>query len=459
MIGRFPLPEVAARLQAAWSGPAAECSGVSTDTRTLQPGDLFVALRGETHDGHHHLDEAARRGAVAAVVEQPVASGLPQLQVYDSRRALGELAVMNRERFRGRLAALTGSAGKTTTKNMIAAILAQAGDTLATRGNLNNEIGVPLTLLALQEQHRFAVVEMGAARRGDIAYLMQFVKPDVVLVTNALPAHLTGFGSLEVIAQTKGEIYQCLPETAVAVLNVDDAHAGLWREYIGKRQLLTCGWQSEHKADVTAVGVRADDEGYVRFTLVLPSGELAVALPVPGFQNVSNALGAAAVALALGCTPEQIVCGLEGFRNEPGRLTLRASRSGCRLVDDSYNANPGSVLSAIDWLAQMPSPRVLVLGEMAELGDESERYHIEVAQYAHRRGIERLWLVGPCAAAMCAAVGDGARARAFASQAELIDYAAAHVTAADTVLVKGSRRARMETVVQALAAGPLKGEQ
>lgn len=450
MIGTLSLATLASRLQLPWPGADVECSGVSTDTRTLQPGDLFVALRGDQHDGHQHLQQAQQRGAVAAIVEQRVESPLPQLVVFDSRRALGELARVNRERFSGHLVALTGSAGKTTTKNMAASILAQAGATLATCGNLNNEIGVPLTLLAIGAQHRFAVVEMGAARRGDIAYLMQFVQPEAGLVTNVLPAHLSGFGNLDTVAQSKGEIYQCLPEAGTAVINADLEYTALWREFAGRHRVLTFGWQGEHTADVTARQVRSDERGCIAFTLVLPQGEYPVSLPVPGFQNVSNALGAAALALAVGCRPEHIATGLAAFRNDPGRLSVRSSKSGCRLVDDSYNANPGSVKSAIDVLAEMPARRVLILGEMAELGERAGDYHEEVAVYAKRRGVEALWVVGPWAGAMAAVFGHGARA--FAGQAELVAHAVHEVRATDSVLVKGSRRARMETVVEALAA-------
>jgi len=455
MIGEFDMPVLATRLGAEWTGPAQSFSGVSTDTRTLAAGDLFVALRGEQHDGHHHLDQALAKGAVAAVVEQPVDSALPQLQAYDSRRALGELGAMNRERFTGTLVALTGSAGKTSTKNMIASIFRQAGETLATCGNLNNEIGVPLTLLSLQDSHRYAVIEMGAARRGDIAYLAQFAKPDAVLVTNVLPAHLASFGSVETIAQTKGEIYQCLGEQAVAVLNVDEPWSRLWREYIGQHHIVSFGWKGEERADVTARDVRADEQGFAQFTLVLPQGQYPVHLSVPGFQSVSNALAAAAMAIAVGCQPGAIVAGLEAFRTEPGRLGMCESASGCRLVDDTYNANPGSVRSAIDWLAQIPAPRVLVLGEMAELGDDACQYHEDIAAYASQRGIEQLWVVGPYADEMVRVFGD--RGKAFPDQDALISHARAHVHAGQTVLVKGSRRARMERVVQALAKHPLEG--
>jgi UDP-N-acetylmuramoyl-tripeptide--D-alanyl-D-alanine ligase len=276
-----------------------------------------------------------------------------------------------------------------------------------------------------------------------------------VLVTNVLPAHLEGFGSLDVIAQTKGEIYQCLSEQATAILNVDDAYAPLWREFIGKHKSLTFGWQSEHKADVTARDVRSDDQGCAHFQLVMPRGEYPVSLQVPGFQNVNNALAAAAMAIAAGCDAAAIIRGLESFHSEPGRLGLCESASGCRLVDDTYNANPGSVRSAIDWLVQMPSPRVLILGEMAELGAEAQRYHEDIAEYAQRRGIEHLWVVGPHAQAMGRAFGS--HAQVFADRAELIAYALEHVQADQTVLVKGSRRARMEYVVHALSTNNSEG--
>lgn len=451
MIGTFPMTLVAERLSSRWNGAAdTVCTGVSTDSRTVRAGDLFVALRGERLDGHDHLEAARAAGAVAAVVEWVADSVLPQLPVFDTRRALAELAAINRERFSGVLLALTGSAGKTTTKNMTAAILAQAGITQATRGNCNNEIGVPQTLLALEAQTRFAVVEMGAARAGDIAYLMQFVCPQIALVTNAMPAHLDGFGSLDGVARGKGEIYQCLADSGTAVLNADDASAPLWQSMIGRRTLIRFGWRSGAAAEVSARAVRVDAEANTCFTLVLPAGEYPVCLPVPGLSNVSNALAAAALALAAGCTPTQIVAGLSVFRNEPGRMALGRARCGARLIDDSYNANPGAVHSAIDVLAGLPGRRVLILGEMAELGPEAGRYHVEAAEYARERGIDALWPVGPWAAAMAAVFGDGAQA--FADQAALIAWADQQLVAGDSVLIKGSRLAGMERVVQALAA-------
>lgn len=457
MIGSFLMSDVASRLQAQWSGSAAAvCTGVSTDSRSLRAGDLFVALRGERHDGHAHLAQARANGAVAAVVDTPVDDALPQLPVFDTRRALADLGAMNRDRFAGVLAALTGSAGKTTTKNMLAAIFAQAGSTLATPGNLNNEIGVPLTLLSLEAQHRFAVVEMGAAKRGDIAYLMQFVRPQAALITNALPAHLAGFGSVDGVAQGKGEIYQCLPDTATAVLNVDESWAPLWHGMIGRRSLLRFGWRSDAAADIRAVDVRLDERGQACFVLQLPSGAYPVNLPVPGLQQVSNALAAAALATALGVDPDSIVAGLATFRGEPGRLSPRHARCGAYLLDDTYNANPGSVHQAIELLSVLPSRRVLILGEMAELGEASAALHAEVAASARQHGIEQLWLLGPHASEM--AVVFGAGAQVFADMEALIAHAGAQLQASDSVLVKGSRCVRMERVVQALIDDTGRGE-
>jgi UDP-N-acetylmuramoyl-tripeptide--D-alanyl-D-alanine ligase len=429
--------------------PAQDVSfcGVSTDSRTIAAGELFVALHGERFDAHEFVGAAVARGAVAVVCTRHVATQVPTLLVPDTLLALGLIARHNRMLFAGRVVGLTGSAGKTTTKEMIAAILSRAGPTIATQGNLNNEVGVPLTLLRLDAQARFGVIEMGASKPGDIAYLGRFAVPDVALLTNAMPAHLQGFGSLEAIAGTKGEIYDALGPAGVAVLNIDDRFAPDWERRIGSRRLIRASARHDSAADVRAADVSIE-AGMARFRLELPDGSRAVQLGVPGVHQVSNAVNAAAVALALGIGTDCIVSGLEAVRAVSGRMQQLRTDSGCLLIDDSYNANPGSVRAAIDSLACFSGERVLVLGNMAELGGHADALHREVGAYARERGIEQLLLVGEHGAEV--ARGYGARARVFASRDELAEACREFDRDGVVMLVKGSRSAGMEQVVEAL---------
>lgn len=420
---------------------------VSTDTRTLAPGSLFVALRGEHFDGHDFVAEAVRRGAAALLCSRPVEAAVPVLVVADTLVALGQLGRFNRELFTGTVVALTGSAGKTTTKEMIAAILGRDGPVLATAGNLNNEIGVPLTLLALHPALRYAVIEMGAGKPGDIRYLGALVRPDVAVLTNALPAHLEGFGSLQAVAATKGEIYEALGPDGVAVLNVDEPFAEAWLARIGARTVLRASAKGAVDADV-----RADDvsmhEGSAVFRLVSAAGAVRVALGVPGVQQVANAVCAAAAAVALGVGLDAIRDGLESLAPVSGRMQRRLGAHGCVLIDDSYNANPGSVRAAIDSLATFDGTRVLVLGNMAELGAQSRELHREAGVHARVRGIERVLACGPHADAVAEGFGPGAVA--LASREEVAAACREFDRAGSVILVKGSRSAGMEAVVAAL---------
>jgi len=447
MMRPMSLAEIAIALDIAPPSRDVMFSGVSTDSRTIGPGELFVALHGEHFDAHEFVAVAVARGAVAAVCSRDVATSVPTLLVPDTLLALGLIAHHNRRLFTGRVVGLTGSAGKTTTKEMIAAILARAGTTISTAGNLNNEIGVPLTLLRLQPQARFGVIEMGAAKPGDIAYLGRFAAPDVALLTNAMPAHLEGFGSLEAIAATKGEIYEALGATGVAVLNIDDRFALDWEKRIGDRRVIRTSARHDAAADVRAVAVRIE-AGAARFQLELPGGSCAVCLGVPGVHQVSNAVNAAAVALALGIDIDCIKSGLESVRAVSGRMQQLRTSNGCLLIDDSYNANPGSVRAAIDSLASYPGERVLVLGNMAELGEHADRLHREVGAYAQQRDIGQLLLVGEHGNEVAA--GFGARARVFASREALIAACRDFDRDGVVMLVKGSRSAGMEQVVEAL---------
>jgi UDP-N-acetylmuramoyl-tripeptide--D-alanyl-D-alanine ligase len=450
MIGEFDVAELVAALDAQYHGRDFSVAAVSTDTRTLVPGALYVALVGERFDGHDFLAVAAERGAVAAVVSRRVeACTLPQLLVDDTQVALGRIARINRRRFNGVLIGVTGSAGKTTCKEMIAAILAassqdQVTPVLATRGNLNNEIGVPLTLLSIAPEHRFAVIEMGAGQPGDIAYLCRFAEPDIGLVTTALPAHLERMGSVEAIAETKGGLFAGLKGSGVAIVNADSEFVPLWLRQAGSRRVVT--FALDAVADVTARDLHSTTEGQ-HFTLVTAAGEIAVTLPLLGRHNVRNALGAAAAALAAGASLAAVQRGLAQMKAVPGRLQPRRGLHGETVIDDTYNANPGAVKAAIDVLADFGGRRRLVLGNMAELGPDAESLHVEVARHARARGIDELLCVGPFAAAQAMAFGSAAQA--FADNDALL-AALARLPAVDAVLVKGSRSAGMEVAVRQL---------
>ncbi|MDP1708587.1 MAG: UDP-N-acetylmuramoyl-tripeptide--D-alanyl-D-alanine ligase [Gammaproteobacteria bacterium] len=424
--------------------------GVSTDTRSLQHGNLFVALVGPNFDGHHFISEAFAKGAVAALVNQRVEAPLPQLAVAHTHQGLGQLAAGWRAQFSLPVIGVTGSNGKTTVKEMIAAILAQSGPMLVTQGNFNNDIGVPLTLFQLDGKHRYAVIEMGANHLGEIGYLTQLVRPTVALITNAGPAHLEGFGSLDGVAHGKGEIYAGLDDDGIAVINADDVYAPLWRGLAGSRRCLSFGLSQP--ADVSAQWEAHADGSLIQ--LVTPAGQLALRLKLPGKHNVMNALAATAAALAVEAPLTDIQHGLEGMRAVAGRLQLRTGYNGVRIIDDSYNANPASLNAGITVLAAQPGAKWLVLGDMAELGPDAAQAHHAVGRAAHAAGINRLYCVGELSREASKSFGHGAHH--FATQAELVDairLAIAGNHADDiTLLVKGSHSAEMERVVAALTA-------
>ncbi len=434
-------------------------SGVSTDSRHIEPGELFVALRGERFDGHDFVEDVLQRGAAAAMVDRRWADAhqradLPLLVVDDTRQALGRLAGHWRRRFSIPLIGVTGSNGKTTVKEMCASILrAQArrdgfaaDAVLATRGNLNNDIGLPLTLLSLREGHRSAVVEMGMNRPGEIAWLAGLAQPTVAIVTNAQRAHLEGVGSLQEIAEEKGAIYGGLGPEGVAVVNADDPHAGYWRELNAGRRILSFGL--DEAADVTGC-CTLRGMGAV-LDLVTPQGEVTVDLKVPGAHNVRNALGAAAAGLAAGASLEAVVEGLAAFTGTRGRLQRGPGLSGSTILDDTYNANPDSVRAAIDVLAATPGRKVLVLGDMGEIGGTSAQIHDEIGGYAKSKGIDALHALGDMSAVAARSFGEGGHHH---RTVEALIEAVTRVLAEETVvLVKGSRFMRMERVADALSA-------
>jgi UDP-N-acetylmuramoyl-tripeptide--D-alanyl-D-alanine ligase len=429
---------------------------VHTDTRSLQPGDLFVAIKGERFDAHDFLPQAKAAGAVAAIAEHGLAeAGLPGLQVADTRRALGELAAAWRRRCELPLIAVTGSNGKTTVTQMIASILgAWLGDAaFSTQGNFNNDIGVPLTLLRLRQDdeawHRAGVVELGMNHVGEIAQLAAITAPTIALVNNAQREHQEFMASVEAVARENGAVFEALGPLGVAVFPADDAYTALWRSLAGDRPVLTFALHGD--ADVTAEAAWVDDHWSV--TLASPAGAAALRLHVAGEHNVKNALAAAACALAAGCPLEAVTRGLEAFAPVKGRSQVkRFERNGrsVTLVDDTYNANPDSVRAAIDVLAGLPGPRWLVLGDMGEVGEKGPEFHAEVGAYAQQAGIEALWTAGTLSTHASAAFH---HARHFDDVATLL-AALPNAPACASVVVKGSRFMTMEQVVNALISFP-----
>lgn len=449
MMRPMRLSEVAGPLGARLNGTDCVFTGVSIDSRRVLPGDLFVAIQGESHDGHDYVERAAAAGAAAALVSRGSGSVLPLLEVADTVTALGGLGACNRELYEGPLVGITGSNGKTTAKNLTQAVLAQRGETLATAGNFNNEIGVPLTLLRLSRETEFAVVEMGAARVGDIAYLCQWGKPHIALLLNAMEAHLETFGSLEDIAAGKGEIFDGLGAGDFAIINADQIWADRWRTRAGAATVIDFGL--EQPATVTARDFESLGTAGSRFTLLAPEGELLVTLRLPGRHNLANALAATCVGIACGLSLREIGAGLESVQPVSGRLATRRTAAGTTVIDDCYNANPGSMRAAIDLLAQAAPRRTAILGAMRELGPSSAAQHRDLGAYAKAAGIERFWGVGD--ALLPAVDAFGAGGQFFADRAALLPHLATEVDGDDTLLVKGSRGAAMEHIVQALLDG------
>jgi UDP-N-acetylmuramoyl-tripeptide--D-alanyl-D-alanine ligase len=422
---------------------------VASDSRTLEPGALFVALRGPNFDGREFVAAAATRGAIGAIVEAAVPHALPQIVVPNSLRALQQLGQTWRAEFSMGLVAVGGSNGKTTAKEMTAAILSRMGACMATRGNLNNHIGVPLTLMRLEASHRSAVVEMGANRIGDVAELVRLARPTVGLITNAGAEHLEGFGNLDGVAQGEGEMVSCLEPTATAIINADDAYADYWRKVAATRRMLTFGVHAN--ADFMARNsVLAIEHGEfaARFMLECPLGRRSITLKAGGAHNIANALAAAAAASAAGASLEDIVLGLGDFRAVAGRLQLKAGARDSWIIDDSYNANPSSVRAGLEVLRSLQGARWLVLGDMAELGAYAEDSHAHMGTYARDCGITRLFAVGPQSSRAAETFGSGAEW--FADADSLTRRLRAELKPGVTVLIKGSRINRLERVVQAL---------
>jgi len=423
-------------------GADVEFQGISIDSRTVQPGNVFFAIKGPRFDGHAFCHAALEKGAIAVIVENAITDiNAPQLVVTDTTLALGQVAGLWRERFATPVVAVTGSSGKTTVKEMIAAILRQAGPTLSTEGNLNNAYGVPLTLARLSQKDRFAVIEIGASAVGEIADIVPHVQPDVALITMIGPSHLEGFGSIDAIAHAKSEIYVGLRDLGTAVINRDDVYFDVMKA-AAPEKTMTFGFDAA--ADVHG----RYSAGELR--IAVAQDTISVSLPLPGKHNAYNALAAAAACISVGCGLHQVRDGLRSMHAVKGRLMLRDDVDQYRLIDDSYNANPASVMAAIDVLSQESGVTCLVLGDMLELGDAADDMHAEIGVYASKADIDHLLCIGDHVKHTCASFSGG-KAHHADTFDELVAHCVAEVPLGGTVLVKGSRSSRMETFIDALA--------
>jgi UDP-N-acetylmuramoyl-tripeptide--D-alanyl-D-alanine ligase len=438
------LSEAARVLDASMAGDNVVFRGVSTDTRKLLPGSLYFALQGPNFDGHAFVEEARDQGAAAAAVSRPCASSLPQLQVADTRLALGQLGAFWRQQFSLPVVAITGSNGKTTVRAMIESILSTCGRVLSTQGNLNNDIGLPLTLARLGPEDQYAVLEMGANHHGEIDYLAGLAQPSIAVVTNAGPAHLEGFGDMEGVARAKGELFARLDAGATAVINADDVFAPLWRSLASHCRIVEFGLDAD--AAVTA-GWTGDTRGS-EVRLRAPQGEIEFRLPLPGRHNVMNALAACAVSLAAGADLAAVRHGLESLSPVAGRFNIHSLPGDITLVDDTYNANPESLQAALDVLTLSDGDSWLVLGDMGELGATAASLHAAVGRKARAAGVTRLYGLGELAGQAVAAFdGPGG---AFSTLDELLEVLCTQLTGPLHILVKGSRSMHMERVVAAL---------
>lgn len=453
MIGTMRLSDLQDFLQATLFGSDAEFSRVTTDSRTIEAGDLFVALKGENFDANSFVGDVAKKHAVAAVVSDHQPVDLPQLVVSDTTAALGWLGHINRRRSDAIVVAITGSQGKTTVKEITGTILSQNKNVLVTRGNFNNNIGAPITLLRLNERHERAVIELGANAVGEIAWTAMLTDPHVVLINNATETHLEGFGSLEGVVQGKGEIIDSGASTHTVVLNGDDPHVDIWRKRAGKRRCVVFSLRgTEQRADyfVRALSINPDGS---RFTLVSPQGQVECFLPLPGRHNVANALAAAALCLEAGADTDTVRSGLLNVKAVRGRLFPIEGISGSRLLDDSYNASPSSFRAAIDVLVAISKDSalrsVLIAGDMAELGSQVESAHRDVGSYAREQGVDELWTVGEFSE--LASRSFGGNARHFSDKTALQEFAAKTLDSGYIALIKGSRSAGMDSITEKLS--------
>ncbi|KZY65800.1 UDP-N-acetylmuramoyl-tripeptide--D-alanyl-D-alanine ligase [Oleiphilus sp. HI0066] len=448
MIASMALSTLGDMTRGALIGNDVEFTGVSTDSRTIKDGDLYLALRGEQFDGHGFVDQVSDR-AVAIVVEEKQSVSLPQLIVGDSREALGFIGRYCRDQFDAPVIAITGSSGKTTTRKMLSAIMAMVGEVGATKANENNEIGVPKTLMSLQQEQCSAVIELGARHIGDIAYLGRFVHPDVSILLNAGSAHIGEFGGYENIVKGKGEIYDVLSDEGVAVVNIDDKAHKTWLKKLDGKRVLTYSIESD-SADVYAKNISLHASAAV-FDLCFEDDCVRVSLNAGGVHNVSNALACAAAAIALRVSMEDIAQGLANFKPEGGRQALIKLNENLSVIDDCYNANPSSMKAALDVLAAHGGNRIAVLGEMGELGSLAGEMHRELAQYASELPVDEVWLLGNFALEMASELGE--KAKVFESKSEIAEALAQLSDLPATVLLKASRFVALEEVIELFRRG------
>lgn len=443
------LSDISTCLEGVRSGPDVAVSAFGIDTRTLQRGDLYIAIKGENFDGNDFVAQAEEAGAAAVLLQRQVDTRLPVVQVADTRLALGELAKVWRRKAAIPVVGITGSNGKTTVKEMTAAILGVNAEVLYTKGNLNNEIGVPLTLLRLQDAHRYAVIEMGANHPGEIRYTASIAQPDVAIINNVGAAHIEGFGDIDGVAAAKGELARSLSAGGVAVLNADDPYFGYWQTLTAGRRILTFGFSDNADISASAIRMSVSANRFVtEFTLHYAGQCYPLQLQLAGRHNVSNALAASAACLALGIEPQQIRTGLAKVPPVTGRLQPLLTRQGNMLIDDTYNANPSSLLAALQVLRQCPGEPWLVLGAFGELGPESPKIHAQMGETIKAAGVKRLFATGADSEHTVRTFGAGARF--FAAQQDLIAALQAQLTGNEAILVKGSRAQKMEGVAKAL---------
>ena len=447
MIGIYRLSEIAKNCGGELIGDDVEISSFSTDTRTMTTGDAFIALKGKNFDGSDLALDAVKKGAVAIIASRKINSDLPLLYVEDAVHALATISRINRERSNAKVICITGSQGKTTVKEMVGSILNCVGMTLITPKNQNNTVGVPLTLFNLTEQHKYAVIEMGADRHGEIQFSANAAKPEIALITNANEAHVEGFGSLQGIVKAKGEIIDATCLNGKVILNYDDPNVDAWIERAGERGIAKFSGLNP-SANYFASNVCFDSEGTMKFELNTPLGSRSISLDLLGRHNVLNAVASAAVAMEGGADIGQVKIGLEAVKPVSGRLFPLQGINQCRVIDDTYNASPSSFRAAIDIFKHLPGTKILVAGDMRELGSKSNEYHMQVGEYAAISGIEKLWAFGEHSRHMVAAFGSGAKH--FSSKDELISECRETARRDSIFLIKGSRGSHMDLVVNKL---------
>ena len=442
------LSKAASAIESKYAGEDIIFSGCSIDSRTIEKGNLFIAINGENFDGHDYVSMAEEKGAVALLLEREVSHSKPVLKVKDTRKALGLLARSWCEEMTIPVVAITGSNGKTTVKEMVSSILSELSDVHATSGNLNNDIGVPLTIFGLNKKHKYAVIEMGANHSGEIEWLSTIARPNVAVITQCAPAHLEGFGDIDGVAKAKAEIYSGLQASGTAIINADDAYAEFWSKQCKLLNQLSFGIESTN-ADIRAKNIQVvKQSASTDFELICTAGAIKIRLPLAGTHNVMNALAAAACCLSLDVSLQSIKNGLEKMSPVKGRLQTKQGKQGAHVIDDTYNANPTSLEAALKVLKSFEGMRYLVLGDMGELGDTEIELHRDAGKAAKQSGIEGLFTIGDLSINAMQAYGDGALH--FESY-EALDKALGELLSKDTtILVKGSRAMQMERIVSSL---------